>query len=343
MKKIYHCADVHLGASSKFISNLLDVQLRTLEKISIDAAKNRISAIVIAGDLFDSPHVPSSIVESFRELVSKNIQVNYVLISGTHGHDSYENERSIFKRSIFKSFPANFYFLDSLEQGFTIIDDIAFYSPTHVLSSMPAADHHVLAFHGVSDEVQDFLSKSSVRRYDYIALGHFHYFDSFTIGKSSASYSGSLLAFEWPKGKKGVNESTYAEIVFDGNEVTVNKKYSSDVKMIRSYISESRHLDEIGVLLTSKTWLKLWGKPQFKEEADSRFRAKVNSFEYKDLETRELPEMLIEAIDQLVQQQTDEHIPWDMVKETALRLLSGEEGIDFINPDKHLRNLEGGK
>jgi len=339
MKRIYHCADLHLGADSKFVPGLLDAQFKAIEQVSDDAVKNDVSTIVIAGDLFDSPHVLSSVIEGFRKVIEKYAGINYIAVSGTHGHDSYENERSVYKRSNFENFPGNFYLLDRSENGYVIIDDIAYYSSTHTLGAKPAAGYHVLVFHGVAEEVQNFIQGSSVKNYDYIALGHYHFFNQFSINNIPCAYSGSLLAHEWPKGKQGINESTYAEVAFEKNTISVTRRHSSSVQMVRHYVSRSEHLDDVESRLSDNTWLMLWGKPELKEEAYSRFRDRVKSIDYRELEVKDLPGMVVNAVEKVIQEQEDDSIPWDRVKEAVLALLSGEEGTDFINPDKYMKTM----
>lgn len=340
-KKIFHCADVHLGAPSRNIPNLFEEQLRAIDRLSSDAVKEKVSAVAIAGDLFDSPHVTAAVINAFRDLIARYGALQYVVVSGTHGHDSFENEKSIYRRSVFKTFPDNFHLLDAGGAGHVVVDGIAFYSTSHSLTGPLAADRHVLVFHGTAEEVQEFIAKSPVKRFDYMALGHFHYFDEFQINTSTAAYSGTPLAFEWPKGQTGINESTFAEVVFDSASSRVVKRDSSDVRFVRALVSCPDQFDGIEKALTRKTWLAIRGNPQLKEQAVTRFGGRVNSFVYTALEIKDMPEMLITAIDEIIQRQDNQNIPWEEVREAAVRLLSGEEGKDFLKPDRYIGNLSG--
>ncbi len=338
MKKIFHCADIHLGAQSRFIPDLLESQFRVLDGISNDAMKEGACSVVIAGDLFDSPHVPSAVIERLSALVGKYPSLPYVVVSGTHGHDSFDNEKSIYRRSSFRSFPGNFHHLD-LDRGYAVIDGVAYYSASCGLSALPAADHHVLLFHGTYEDAVSAVSSSALKRCDYIAMGHFHCHREYAVNRSRASHSGTLLAFEWPKGNSGANESTYSEAVFDAGSVTVSKRYSSDVKFMRAFVPGAEQLRQIESSITGNTWLALYGRPQFREEAERMFRDRVNQFSYRELQIKDMPELLVRSVEEIIAGQDDESIPWNDVKEAALRLLSGEEGKDFLNPLKYLGTL----
>ena len=96
--RIIHCADLHLD--SKMTANLSKEQarerkaeiLRTFGKMVEYAKKNGVSAIIIAGDLFDTRTVSVNTRNTVRDIIWKNPEIDFLYLRGNHDADSFLNK-----------------------------------------------------------------------------------------------------------------------------------------------------------------------------------------------------------------------------------------------------------
>ncbi len=87
----------------------------------------------------------------------------------------------------------------------------------------------------------------------------------------------------------------------------------------------------------------MWGSSQYTKDAASSFKTRTAGFSYIPVDLKDIPPRLIEVMDAIIQEQnTDSDIPWDLVREAALKLISGEEGQNYLKHDKTVPILTGG-
>ena len=340
MKILYHLADVHLGAASRLSTNLLERQLAVLEDIAAKAVKEQAAALLVSGDLFHSPHVPSAVINAFIALAAAHQALPWVLISGTHGHDSFENEQSVYKRSGFAPPLPNMHLLD--QKGTEVINGVAFYAPGHRATAKPDAEAHVLLFHGSPAEAAAYVGSAAVQAFDYIALGHYHSYEEHTICGIPAAYPGTIIPFASPKGRDGSNDSSYARVEFGKGKAGIHREAPAEERFVRARIMGPEDLDVLEPLVHEATSLELWGSAEYEKDAAARFRKKAGRYAYSPVALRQLPPALIAAVDSILDEQDDESIPWGDVREAAFKLLSGEEGLNFLKPDKHIPLMKSG-
>lgn len=92
--KIIHCADLHLDA--RMTSNLSKKQARQRKAELLDtfarmiryAQDNKIQAILIAGDLFDSNHVSASARNVVRGEIAAHAEIDFYYLRGNHDTES---------------------------------------------------------------------------------------------------------------------------------------------------------------------------------------------------------------------------------------------------------------
>ncbi len=224
---LYHIADVHIGAGAKYLGEkLYDIQKRHLENLYEEAVKEGANFVVIAGDLFDSNSVPSSVAREVFDIFTRYVNVNTVILpgGGSHyegevtGHDAY-TEDSIYKRpDISLYFEKENIYLLSPETPVIKVDDVAFYAGFFEVPVYPKerAIHHIAVIHGAFGKDVDELDPSLLDRtfYDYIALGHYHMYKRF--GK--AAYPGAFIQFEFTRAK--ILESGYLKVrIYNGLEI----------------------------------------------------------------------------------------------------------------------------
>ena len=93
--RIIHCADLHLD--SKMTANLSKDQarerkveiLRTFSKMVEYAKKNNVTAILIAGDLFDARNVSVNARNTVKDIIWKNPEIDFLYLKGNHDTDSF--------------------------------------------------------------------------------------------------------------------------------------------------------------------------------------------------------------------------------------------------------------
>ncbi|MBI2027298.1 MAG: metallophosphoesterase [Deltaproteobacteria bacterium] len=88
--KILHTADNHLGSKCSFLADYAATRtndfFKAFQNIINTAISNSVNLFVLAGDLFDSPHPPLSLVQSVKSEFTKLKQngIEIALIAGTH-------------------------------------------------------------------------------------------------------------------------------------------------------------------------------------------------------------------------------------------------------------------
>ena len=335
---IIHIGDVHLGTSSDYVQDILSQQISVLDLIFSEAEKNQASAIVIAGDLFNSPQVPNAVINRFFSMASGHKSIPVIIASGTHGHDSIENEKSVYRRPIFKSKPDNVTLLDDASGGHVIVNGIAFYS-RNFKELASGADYHVLVFHGNRQEASNYIQSSAIRNYSYIAMGHFHFFNEFKIEGITAAYCGTPLAFEAPKGSQGKNDSTYALVHLERGGTTVEQRSASGINIIKAFIASEEHIERLKGLVNKDTHVILSGKVDLREKVENEIKPLAATFSFDGITLGGVPPMLIKLLDEIIaarMKDGDGNIPWEDVREVALKLISNEEGKGFLNPERFI-------
>lgn len=211
MVRLLHTADFHLGKQFPSLRNKAgeyrNQLLRTFQKIAELAIAERISLLLIAGDLFDTNHVYGltigKVLSAFTNLEASGIRV--CIIPGTH--DAY-NEDSLY-RSL--RFPQNVtVFTPEYSQQTYEELDVTVYgmvsdskdwgkSPLLGLSLAQNSKFHVgmahcsIKRHGVIESDAMILDRDEIAscRLDYLALGHWHSFQDLSQGTTVACYCGS--------------------------------------------------------------------------------------------------------------------------------------------------------
>ena len=248
--KIIHTGDLHLGMTFKSLGDKSKLHRRDCQEVFSDiinlCIKEKVDSLLIAGDLFDNPNPPKSIVtfviDELKRLKEKNITA--FIISGNH--DPYQKESVWFGYK----FPSNVFIFDSNSLEPKTMGDLTVYGiaytnntkePLNNFKAEKDDNFNVGLVHGSTvnlnaDEDPEYtyrpIKKLQVdnSNLDYIALGHFH--DLLEIkGKVKCFYSGS------PEGLSFKN-SADSSVLF--------VKYSDgkvDVKPIKTAIREFHTLE----------------------------------------------------------------------------------------------------
>ena len=203
--KIVHCADLHIGASfSSLPSNLAGVRKEELRLALADIVsfcKNReVDALLICGDLFDSPTPTKKDSEFVRKELSNLAPIPVYIVCGNHDYMCGGSPFS--KEGYFSSnvhiFPAFDYVFDFPEKN------AAFYGKSYSGSVItPSFDNispdknklNIMCLHGDITANSDYniISKEtlSAPHINYAAFGHIHDTYEFSVENTKCAYSGT--------------------------------------------------------------------------------------------------------------------------------------------------------
>ncbi len=198
--KIIHTSDIHLDSrlTSRLSPDKAKVRRRellsNLSRFVSEARRLSASAIIIAGDLFDSERVSSRALETALDVISGADGIGFFYLPGNH-------EKNALTASG-RTLPANL-FIFGEEWTYYKAGDVVIAGRSRCCENMfdsldfKKEDKNIAVLHG---ELRDrSLSPDAVglrdaaeRNIDYLALGHYHSFRSCQIsGGGSAVYSGT--------------------------------------------------------------------------------------------------------------------------------------------------------
>ena len=196
--KIIHCADIHLDSplvGVKEATRRRHELLVALSNMSEYANNNGVSAIIVAGDLFDDSFTTPQTVESVADVV-KTSSATWFVLRGNHGGSApYDRLQQLCPEGRFFGDDWTYYNLANVticgrELG---VSDVERWREL----SLDSSRYNVVVLHGdVDDDSYGLIDKrvlaSSGAR--YVALGHRHVFSEHKFGTVRACYSGVLEA-----------------------------------------------------------------------------------------------------------------------------------------------------
>ena len=185
--RFLHCADLHLD--SKMMSNLTKEQakerkkelLRTFVRMVDFAKSHSVTAILIAGDMFDSERVTAATRNLVRDVIASNPTIDFLYLKGNHDRDGFVSE--------LEEIPSNLLLFDenwtSYEYNNVVVTGLEL-SKANQMVAFPSLvleknKFNIVMLHG---QVADYLSQGAVetvslndlrnKNIDYLALGHVH-------------------------------------------------------------------------------------------------------------------------------------------------------------------------
>jgi len=197
MAKIIHLADLHIGTKLDFLpQNKQETYQNTvfseLEAVVFRANNEKCDALLISGDLFDTPDISGEIVSRTFSVLAKVLCP--VLISPGN-HDYYYPQSPYTRFAI----PVNIHVFDNrqlsafpLEDGETVIYGAAFQDMSAQIPLVADLDRkkvNICCVHGDigGDSGYNPVSVEQLTQsgFDYIALGHNHTFDGIKVVNST--------------------------------------------------------------------------------------------------------------------------------------------------------------
>ena len=194
--KIIHTADVHLDSP---LVGVKDSDMRrhellvALDNMSQYANNNGVSAIIVAGDLFDDNFTTPQTVESVAEII-KTSKATWFVLRGNHGGRSpYDILQQLcpnvnFFGNDWKAYNLGNVAIVGRELG---VNDVEQWNRL----ALDASRYNVIVLHGdVDDDSYGFIDKRALANSGarYVALGHRHAFCEHKFGSTRACYCGVL-------------------------------------------------------------------------------------------------------------------------------------------------------
>ena len=188
--KMIHCGDIHLESplSTNFDHatalkrrNELLVSFVRMVKY---AADNSISAVLIAGDIFDTPEVSRETLAIVMACIIKNPAITFVYLPGNH-------EKDVLLKA-FSERPANLKVF-SADQKMFIVENVvvAHAERPEELPQLYPGDMNIVMYHGEMNEGR--IKAWAGKNINYMALGHYHsYSEGIIDARGTYCYSGCL-------------------------------------------------------------------------------------------------------------------------------------------------------
>ena len=196
--KLIHTADIHLDSPLTQVNNRQKRRLEllgALSNLSEYANNNGVSAIIVAGDLFDDQFATNNTIQGVADIVA-NSTATWFVLRGNHGigtNDPYQKLQQICPQIKFFGQSWQTYTLGDVnicgrELG---ANDVEMWQQLQ----LPQSGYNILVLHGdVDDESYGLIDKRAIANCGahYVALGHRHAFAEHKFGKVVGAYSGVL-------------------------------------------------------------------------------------------------------------------------------------------------------
>ena len=203
--KIIHCSDIHIDSRiDKLPSNKASLRreevLHSFERMCDFAKQNKVSAVVISGDMFDQSKITKRSLARIMQSILDCNEAIFFYIAGNHDEFVF-SDLSIELPSNFKIFTKGF---SSFRMGNVVIGGFCF--DREISNSFydniifDSADFNILSMHGQIAEYKSKDQNSLIslpmlkeKNIDYLALGHYHAYQSGKLdNRGIYAYSGCL-------------------------------------------------------------------------------------------------------------------------------------------------------
>lgn len=203
--------------------------LTALSNMSEYANNNGVSAIIVAGDLFDSQFATDSTVSSVAEIINRS-KASWFVLQGNHGSSvPYVKLKNLVPKLNLFGNDWSYFNLGNVticgrELG---RDDAEFYAKL----SLDPNRYNIMVLHGDVDDDsyglidRKFLAKCPLK---YIALGHRHAFAQYSFGAVKACYCGVLE----PRGFDEPERAGFVLADTDTNQITFVEQHIRRIQTV---------------------------------------------------------------------------------------------------------------
>ncbi|OAQ20649.1 metallophosphoesterase family protein [Thermosulfurimonas dismutans] len=354
--KLYHLSDLHLGVESPFLGRAghQRMVMRKLREVISRAREEDVKFVVLAGDIFDSNALSSSLVLEFLELLSEAKDVNFILLPGggnahreeVSGHDAY-TENSLYRRLEVKSYfdRKDHLFLLTPEDPVAVFreEGMAFYGGFFDYPKTRLAEgvsYHVAVMHGAFGERPEFKEKSlkdeRALAYDYLALGHYH---RFKMLSNKAAYSGAFIQFEFLPYRKGASGYVEVDLSISPHPQIAYRAFEDAPRFIYFKVLSDKDLEKLKTLDFEHSYVKITGYLEdFRddlEEIKNRYPDRIRIDEAAEIKREAL--IFVEALEKILEKKVPEELR-EEVKEVllyGLKISSRKSDFERFLRDKY--------
>ena len=205
--KLIHCADLHLDSKIDTLppekSKIRREEIvRTFERLCSYATENGVTAVIIAGDMFDTKRITKKTAGKIFTAIKNSSDTEFLYLSGNHDEETFLKEENEELPSNFKIFGkewTSFDFGDAVVTGITL-DKV---NSGFVYDTLNLKEDriNVVCMHGqiygynTSSESAEVINLPRLKgkNIDYLALGHIHSFSCEKLDDRGVyAYSGCL-------------------------------------------------------------------------------------------------------------------------------------------------------
>ncbi len=286
MLRIVHCADVHIGASfgrlPSHLASLRAEEQRAAFLNTVNFCKEKsVDALLICGDLFDSPNPLKRDSEFVRKALASLSPVPVFIISGNHDYicpDSPFLKEGYFSDNV-HIFPYFDHFFEIPEKN-TVIYGKSYNNAitTASFTDMPLDENkiNIMCLHGDFNIAGDYAPISrevlSSLPINYAAMGHIHNGEVFQVGNVKCAYSGALdgTGFD-DDGNTGI---IYAEITPDETNlfpVSLSKRHYHNISYDISGEDTEKILHKLKSIVHSEDLYKITLVGETADEINTEF------------------------------------------------------------------------
>jgi len=221
MPRLLHLADLHLGWTPRdlpvALADARRAQRDTRLHEAVDLAlRERVHAVLVVGDLFDTFDPPAELVRDARAALERLVAAGIQVVTVPGNHDEWTYARSVYRREaerwpgLLVRTPMPDHVASWTLDGATVhLHAVAYLGGVtdvrNVLEALPDTSgegHHVFLGHGtlthagadLADERSLPLPGAALANagYDYVALGHLHAASERRLGRALAAYPGCV-------------------------------------------------------------------------------------------------------------------------------------------------------
>lgn len=201
--KFIHTADIHMDSKIEILPTekskiRREEVVRAFERLADYATENGVTAVIIAGDMFDTARVTLKTRGKIIQAISKNSGVDFLYLSGNHDEDNFIDKIEDLPENlkIFKDEWTSFRYGDVVISGIKLIGT-NFKMASDSLN-LNKSDVNIVTMHGQTyfyekNAENIALGALKDKNIDYLALGHVHAYSEGSIDqRGKYAYSGSL-------------------------------------------------------------------------------------------------------------------------------------------------------
>ena len=286
MLRIVHCADIHIGASfgrlPSHLASLRAEEQRTVFSDTINYCKEKsVDALLICGDLFDSPNPLKKDAEFVKKALASLSPVPVFIISGNHDYicpDSPFLKEGYFSDNV-HIFPCFDHFIEIPEKN-TVIYGKSYNSTVTKASftDMPLDENkiNIMCLHGDFNIAGDYTQISredlSSLPVNYAAMGHIHNGEIFEVGNVKCAYSGALDGTGFDD--DGITGFIYGEITENETKlfpVSLSKRHYHNISCNISGEDTEKILQKLKSTMYSEDLYKIILVGETTDEIDTEF------------------------------------------------------------------------